>query len=1031
VKEVTHPIRTTARAAKALCALAALTALLAALPYALIRFVGWPLPRTMPTWSGIQHALTHQITGPTLYIDTLACLLWLCWTLLALSFLIELLAALARTPAPRVPGLGPGQFLAAALITALGLSVAARPASAATTSHLPAHLTAATAPVQPETASLTAVASSAARADTETVHTVVPGDSLWSIAAQDLGNGKDWPRLYALNAGAPQPDGQSLRNPDLIEPGWTLRIVPDAAPASAVTSAPTPATPHSTTHLPATAPDTPSMTASTPETTPTPQPRNTSAAPRPTTADTGQTTVHTPGSVNATPHRPPVARADAPGWIALAEGGALSAAVLAALGLALRRARRRQRWSDTCYWPRPGERPPTAPLTIPLPLHPAPRPALPEQDATEQLAELDAYGAPDETESSRPHDITTAGITGVAGIAAPTRGGTHEQPEPESPQEPADPEGGAHQTTVSVPLAVAGSRTLTLDEIGPALALTGPGALAAARAIAAAALATATPDTAGARLLIARRYAALLLEQPDGELAGPLADVHEIELADDSARALSYLEQYVTHRTRLLDQHDCQRLERLPDDDGDQHPPAILLALARPELTARLTATLAAGADLRVHAVLLGEHPATPTWHIDATGKATGAGLPQDATAFTLPAPALRAAITLLANSTGHGLHNPTPITPPDPHGPLAAPSWKPDPEHLPSPAAIAHPPSAEPDAAGQPPVGTHERSGSAPQNTAPDAPPATRASSTREHAAAHTETAGSAADRVAAITNAFKSAPVRVKVLGVHTISTPSGDVDGKMRHDSWRLAAYLAVHHRRAQHTDDLAALWPDHGDQDLRTALKHALYTLRKVLRDKSTDNAGHGRFALHITNVNNRYAFNPQLVAIDLAAFGQLRALAAETRDIAERTAAAKAALALYDGELLAGLDEEWMLAPRAMARRDALATATLLAQLADRADDPETALTWWERALHIDDNEEVYRQIITTQTRLGRRADALATRDLLIARLDADGASPSPETRALLAHTLTRRPTPTATGAGPDIRRPTRPATSAT
>lgn len=265
----------------------------------------------------------------------------------------------------------------------------------------------------------------------------------------------------------------------------------------------------------------------------------------------------------------------------------------------------------------------------------------------------------------------------------------------------------------------------------------------------------------------------------------------------------------------------------------------------------------------------------------------------------------------------------------------------------------------------------------------------------------------------MAAITQAFENSPVRVRVLGVHAISTPGGEVDGKMRHDSWRLAARLALHYHRGQRTEDLAALWPDHDDEALRTALKHALYTLRKVLRDKSADANGHGHFALHITHINHRYAFNPHLVAIDLAAFHQLRALAAQTHNRAERSAAAKAALALYDGELLAGLDEEWMLAPRAMARRDALATATLLAQLADQDGQPETALHWWERALRIDDNEEVYRQIITTQTRLGRRADAIATRDLLIARLDADGASPSPETRALLAHTLTRRPTPTA------------------
>jgi DNA-binding SARP family transcriptional activator/LysM repeat protein len=1001
VDDVTTAIRAAARAIKAMAALTALTTLLAGLPYALIRFVGWPLPRTVPTWNGIQQALTHQITGPALYIDTLACLLWACWAVLALSFLIELGYALARIPAPHVPGLGPGQILAAALIAALGLSVTARPASAATPG-LSAHLTApsaATAPLQPSTNSSITVAASGTQAATEAVHTVVPGDSLWTIAEEDLGNGKDWPRIYALNAGAPQPGGVSLRNPDLIKPGWTLRITPDTPSTKPSTNpaaaAPTPASPQTAAaHPTAAAPGTQSSAAGAAATAATPQARATSAAPRPA-AGTGHTTASTPDTAPATPHRQPTARADAPGWIALAEGGALSAAVLAALGLALRRARRHQRWSDTCYWPRPGERPPTAPLTVPLPLRPAPRPADPEQHAPEQTGELDAYGALYDTQPGHPHGAIPAG---------PSTGDLDAQPDTDEASEPADREGETEQGPGRITVAAAGHRTLALHEFGPALALTGPGALGAARAIAAAALTTATPDTAGARLLIARRDAALLLEHPDDTLSALLAGVDEIEVADDSAGALSYLEQYVTHRTRLLDQHDCQNLEQLPDDGG-QYPPAILLALARRDQAARLTATLAASTHLRVHAVLLGEHPAAPAWHIDADGRATGAGLPEHATAFDLPAPALRAAITLLANSTGHGLHDPTPITPPDPHGPLASPAWEPDPDQ-----DTAQPPPIEPDTAEQLSADPDDQIDDA-RLTATPAQSATGQPPALKHAVPRDAAPGSAAGRVAAITGAFEGAPVRVKVLGVHTISTPGGNVDGKMRHDSWRLAARLAVHHRRGQHTEDLAALWPDHGDEAMRTALKHALYTLRKVLRDKSTDATGHGRFALHITNVNNRYAFNPHLVAVDLAAFGQLRALAAETRDIGERSAAAEAALALYDGELLAGLDEEWMLAPRAMARRDALATATLLAQLANQADDPETALNWWERALSIDDNEEVYRQIITTQAQLGRRADAIATRDLLIARLDTDGASPSPETRALLAHTLTRRPNP--------------------
>lgn len=995
---MTTAIRTSARAFKALAALTALTGLLAALPYALIRFVGWPLPRTIPTWNGIQQALTHQITGPTLYIDTLACLLWACWTLLTVSFLIELLAALTRVPAPRVPGLGPAQILAAALIAALGLAVTARPASAATTPSLPAHLTtptATTAAPRPTTDSST-TAASAVQTTSEAVHTVVPGDSLWKIAQQDLGNGKDWPRIYQLNADKNQPDGGALTDPDLIKPGWTLRITPDASsttppathPAAAV---PTPAPPQTVqAHPTATTPGTQPNPADSSASAATPQPRPTSEAPRPAATDT------------VPAHRQPIAPASAPGWIALAEGGGLSAAVVTALGLALRRARRHQRWSDICYWPRPGERPPTAPLTLPPTLRPAPRPTNPEQHASEQTGELDAFGAPHD---ARPADPLDAIPTETAiGDHTARR---HLDDVPESTGQ----KGEKGQDAGSITLATAGSRSFTLEQIGPALALTGPGALGAARAIAAAALTSATPDTAGSRLLIARRDAALLLEHSDDDLAALLAGVDDIEVADDAAGALSYLEQYVTHRSRLLDQHDCQHLEQLPDD-GEQHPPAILLALARPELAARLTATLTAGAGLRVHAVLLGEYPAAPAWRIDADGRATGDGLPQDATAFDLPAPALRAAITLLAKSTGHGLHDPAPITPPDPHGPLASPVWEPDPDRTSAPDT-AQPSPPEPDSAERPPTDTDDQPGSVGLPALPGARSSTGALPALKHAGSRSDVPAGTTDRVAAITEAFQGAPVRVKVLGVHTISTPGGEVDGKMRHDSWRLAARLAVHHRRGLHTEDLAALWPDHGDLEMRTALKHALYSLRKVLRDKSTDAGGHGRFALHITNVNNRYAFNPQLVGIDLAAFSQLRALAAATRDMDERAAAAEAALALYDGELLAGLDEEWMLAPRAMARRDALATATLLAQLADQAGEPETALSWWERALSIDDNEEVYRQIIKSQAALGRRADAIATRDLLIARLDADGASPSPETRTLLAHTLTRRPDPAA------------------
>lgn len=988
---MTRARNTAAHAAKALGALAATGALLAGLPYALTRFVGWPLPRTVPTWSSVQHALTGPVIGPTLYIDALACLLWLCWAVLAASFLIELCAHLARVPAPRVPGLGPAQFLAAALIGAIALSIAARPADAATP-RLPDHLldTASTAAAPQHPATTPAAATAHPR---ETMHTVQRGENLFEIAQHDLGDGDQWPTLYRLNEGAPQPDGRTLTNPDLIQPGWHLRTTADT---SAIASTP-PSTP--TTPAPPTASHTPPPAAS---------PHNPGIAHAQTGPSGAHSTAHpeVSGSPRAV-HSPATARPAAarsgslPGWVALAGGGALSAAVLAALSLAARRARRHQRWSDTCYWPRPGERPPAAPLTLPALLHPAPPSRHPEREDPE----LDAHGAPSDHEPDPSH-VLAATLTGdVHNHATDSRPHGHNA-NLGDPAKPRDPE--------PLPVADLGEQSLTLQQAGPLLALTGPGALGAARALAATALTTATPDTATAHLIIPRRDAALLLDSTDQDLDTLVDGVGELELVDDTAAGLTILEQYIAHRTRLLHEHDCPQLDQLPDD-GDPQPPVLLIAIARPDLAPRTTATLTAGTDLRVHAILLGDHPDTPTWHIDTDAHLHGTDLPPHARAFDLPAPGLRATIRLLAQSTGHTQPDQPPPTPPDPTGPLAVPTDQPDTDRSPEQ------PETSPQHANAPHHANDDTSPAYAQS------PATQQSETATSPAVTRPTpvstaSGGEADRVAAITETFENTPVRITVLGVHTIHTPGGPVDGKMRHDSWRLAARLAVHHRRGQHTEDLAALWPDHGDEAMRTALKHALYTLRKALRDKSTDATGHGRFAPHITNVNNRYAFNPHLVGVDLAAFSQLRALAAQTRDITERTAAAEAALALYDGELLAGLDEEWMLAPRAMARRDALATATLLAQLADRADDPETALGWWERALSIDDNEEVYRQIITTQARLGRRADAIATRDLLIARLDTDGASPSPETRALLAHALTRRPGPAAAIAQSEIRR---------
>jgi nucleoid-associated protein YgaU len=71
---------------------------------------------------------------------------------------------------------------------------------------------------------------------------VTPGDSLWEIAEEHLGDGHRYREVFDLNVGRPQPDGDTLTDPSLIEPGWTLELpgtpAPPAAPAPAPPAAP-------------------------------------------------------------------------------------------------------------------------------------------------------------------------------------------------------------------------------------------------------------------------------------------------------------------------------------------------------------------------------------------------------------------------------------------------------------------------------------------------------------------------------------------------------------------------------------------------------------------------------------------------------------------------------------------------------------------------------------------------------------------------------------------------------------------------
>ena len=61
--------------------------------------------------------------------------------------------------------------------------------------------------------------------------TVTAGDDLWSIAEEHLDDGERWREIHSRNRGRRQPDGGHVDDPDLIRPGWILRL-PTMEPSS-------------------------------------------------------------------------------------------------------------------------------------------------------------------------------------------------------------------------------------------------------------------------------------------------------------------------------------------------------------------------------------------------------------------------------------------------------------------------------------------------------------------------------------------------------------------------------------------------------------------------------------------------------------------------------------------------------------------------------------------------------------------------------------------------------------------------------
>ena len=271
--------RTAGDVIRALGAMLLLAVLLGAVPFALVRFIGWPLPHQMPTMDQLRSPLNSDVL-----IKALAVVVWLAWAQFTACVIVELANARRGIGIPtKVPAAGPSQFLARQLVAALLMLTATAASFAPDITHLsqtpaaipkPAtaislRLDAAGTPPSPGSGiavSATAVTSAnlpIVRNGHQVVHAasasmtpvsaqtvagtklyrVLPPhgrnyDSLWEIAERHLGDGRRYKEIYELNNDRIQPDGQKLTDASLIRPGWILEMPADATGGDLITEMP-------------------------------------------------------------------------------------------------------------------------------------------------------------------------------------------------------------------------------------------------------------------------------------------------------------------------------------------------------------------------------------------------------------------------------------------------------------------------------------------------------------------------------------------------------------------------------------------------------------------------------------------------------------------------------------------------------------------------------------------------------------------------------------------------------------------------
>ena len=221
--------------------------------------------------------------------------------------------------------------------------------------------------------------------------------------------------------------------------------------------------------------------------------------------------------------------------------------------------------------------------------------------------------------------------------------------------------------------------------------------------------------------------------------------------------------------------------------------------------------------------------------------------------------------------------------------------------------------------------------------------------------------------------------------MLQVRLLGELSVEAEGRavVLNGSWRmrsLLAWLALNPGAHLRGDLAARFWPDVLETSARASLRNALWALRLAL----------GPAAEALAATRERVGLEGAWTDV-----GEFERLVADGE--------LEAAVALWSGEPMTGLDDDWAFEARDELNRRLAGVLATIAEAAAARDDLEGALAWARRRVALDPlAEDAQRELIRLLCEHGDRAGAIEAYARLRERLRRElGISPSGATRELI------------------------------